>query len=152
MAIRIFLTQWTEQPAGDLIYIREPIAEALNDVSLSAPVQITHFRARRAANARPDKGHYIVVVSGNLTAAEWDMLAGLPGVRMLPAARFDTQLASVPVKIRNQIYTALDALGIPRTTYTSATTVGGFLRNVQRDLSEEYSGFGQMEAQPADWA
>lgn len=152
MAIRIFFTQWTEQASGGLVYIKEPITEALGNLSLSAPVEITNYIARRAANYRPDKGHFIVVVRGNLTTAEWDMLAGLAGVRMLPAARFDMQLSSVPVKIRNQIYAALDALGISRTTYDSSTTVGGFLRNVQQDLNNTYSGYGEAETLPAEWA
>lgn len=152
MAIRLFLTSWTESESGGLVYVNEPITESLGNLSLSAPVEIRSYLARRGANARPDKGHFIVVVRGDLTVAEWDALGTLPGVRMLPAARFDRQLSSISTSTRNKIYTALDALGIPRTTYTSSTTVGGFLRNVQRDLNDEYVGFGVVETLPAEWA
>lgn len=152
MAIRIFLTSWTEIESGGLVYVNEPINEALANLSLSAPVEIRSYIARRGANARPDKGHFIVVVHGNLTIPEWDMLAALPGVRMLPAAKFDRQLSSISNVTRNKIYTVLDAHGIPRTAYTSSTTVGGFLRNVQRDLNDEYVGFGSIETLPAEWA
>lgn len=152
MAIRVFLNQWTEQASGGLLYIKDPIDDYLADVSLSAPVESVNFHAKIALSKRPDRVYLVKVMRGNLTAAEWTSLAALPGVVMLPPGRFDDPISSFNNPTKNKIYTALDGLGIPRTTLDSAASIGGFLRNVLTELDGSDSGFGAWELNAAEWA
>lgn len=152
MAIRVFACLWTEQQQGSTLYITNPIDDHLTDVSLSAPVVGQNYYARLSQAKRPDKLFMLKVMRGNLQPAEWDTLAALPNTQMVPAGAFDRTINSVPASIRNRVYQMLDALGVPRTVWTSAATVGGFLRNLLIELNSEQSGFGQWELDAAEWA
>ena len=151
MAIRVFINQWTEQQDGDLLYIKDPIDDYLNDVSLSAPVVSQNHFARIALNRRPDRLYLIKVMRGNLADAEWATLGNLQGVRMVPPGKFDDPISSIRNPVKNQIYTALDSMGIPRTTFDSAATIGGFLRNLLTELGGDATGFGAWELDAAEW-
>jgi len=151
MAIRIFLNVWTEEESGGLVQVKDPIDEALANISLSAPVDMRTFHARRSLANRPDKLFLIKVIKGNLTSAEWTQIDSIPGVRMLPAFRFDMPISEVPTTIKNNIKTKLNALGVPREVFDGAATVGGFFRNVLTWLNDDYLGYGDIEMEPAEW-
>lgn len=152
MAIRVFLCQWTEQQTADGLDIDNPIDAYLRDRTLSAQVVGANYYARIALTKRPDKLYMLKAMRGDLTAAEWATLAGLPGVRMVPPGSFDKLTSSFNNPTRNQINTSLDALGVPRTAFTSAATVGGFLRNVLAELDSDNVSFGAWEKLPGEWA
>jgi hypothetical protein len=152
MAIRVFINRWAEQQDGDTLFINDPIDDYLNNISLSAPVDSHNYYARISLNNRPDRVYLIKVMRGNLTAAEWASFDALTGVRAVPAVRFDRATSTITTTMRNKIYQALDALGIPRTTYTSSATFGGFLRNVLHELDTSAEGFGAIENLPNEWA
>jgi hypothetical protein len=152
MAIRVFINRWAEQQDGDTLYIKDPIDDYLNDISLSAPVESTNYYARISLNRRPDRVYLIKVMRGDLTQAEWDSLGALTGVRAVPAFRFDKLTSTVNTSTKNKIYQVLDALGIPRTTFDSSATFGGFLRNVLKELDETQESFGTIETLPEEWA
>lgn len=152
MAIRVFFNRWAEEASGGLLYIKDPIDEYLANVSLSAPVESINFHARIALNKRPDRVYLVKAMRGNLTTAEWDSLAAVPGVLMVPPGRFDDPVSSLKNPVKTKIYAALDNLGIPRSTFDSAASIGGFLRNVLLELNGADSGFGAWESDPAEWA
>ena len=152
MAIRVFLNRWTEQQDGDLLYIKDPIDDYLNDVSLSAPVVSMNCYARIALSKRPDRVYLIKVMRGNLQEAEWTELGNLTGVKAVPPFRFNAPTTNVSTSMRNRIFQALDALGIPRTTFTSAPTIGNFLRNLLTELDGGARDFGSMELEVDEWA
>ena len=155
MAIRVFINVWSEQQDGSTLYIKDPIAEYLNNVSLSDPGAVfvhKHSRISAGNGNRPDKAFCVTVGRGNLTAGEWATLAALPGVRMVPPGSFNKTISSLNNPTKNKIYTALDALAIPRTTLDSAATVGGFLRNVLEFLGGDDRDFGPWESLTAEWA
>lgn len=154
MAIRVFLNLWTEQilPNGQL-YIEDPIDEYLTDISVSDPnFKGQNYYGRMSLNNRPDKIFLLKICKGNLQPAEWDTLAALPGVKMVPPAPFDFPTASVPANIVAKVYKVLDALSIPRDTFDSSPTVGAFFRNLLKELDSNYQGFGDDELTPLDWA
>ena len=152
MAIRVFLNRWVEEPQGDQLYIKDPIDDYLANISLSAPVDSSNFYARIALSKRPDRVYLIKVMRGDLTLAEWDSLGALTGVRAVPAFRVDKLTSTVNTSTKNKIYQVLDQLGIPRTTFDSSATFGGFLRNVLKELDETAEGFGVIETLPEEWA
>lgn len=152
MAIRVFVNKWIEESSGGLIYIKDPIDDYLADISLSAPVESANYYARIALNKRPDRMYLIKIMRGNLAQAEWDSLGELTGVRAVPAFRFDKLTSTINTSTKNKIYQVLDALGIPRTTFYSSATFGGFLRNVLKELDETADGFGVIETLPEEWA
>lgn len=152
MAIRAYLTKWHEVDAGGLIYIRDAIDDHLDAASLSASIDTATYDARRGAGFRPDRLYRVRVLRGNLTQAEWDAIAALPDVRAIPNFRFDKQTNTIGASVKNKIYQALDALGIPRTAFDSSATLGGFLRNVLTELASDERGFGQWELLPDEWA
>lgn len=152
MAIRVFLCLWSEEQNGDLLYIKDPIDEALNNTSLSAPVVAMNYFARLSLAKRPDRQYMIKVMRGNLTADEWTSIGGIAGVRAVPPFRFDKQTSSIASSTKTKIYQALDNLGIPRTTFDSSATMGGFLRNMLHELDDQQSGFGAMELAADEWA
>lgn len=152
MAIRIFINQWTEQQDGGLLYIKDPIDDYLNNVSLSAPVESANYYARLSLNKKPDRAYLIKAMRGNLTEAEWTTLDNLPGVIMVPPGRFDDPISTVKNPVKTKIYTALDGMGIPRTVFDSAATIGGFFRNLLTELGGSSTGFGSWELLPAEWA
>lgn len=152
MSIRVFLMPWSETVVSGGIDISNPISDYLANVSLSAPVVSIDFYARRSLNTRPDKAYLVKVMRGNVQAAEWDALDALPGVQMLPPGAFDKTVASLNNPTRNRIYTALDGMGVPRSTLDSAATIGGFLRNVLAELDPANVGFGAWELEAAEWA
>jgi len=153
MTIRVFINTWTEQalPDGGL-YIKDPIDTYLNDISLSAPVVGMNYYARISLNKRPDRVYLIKAMRGNITEAEWTTLDNLPGVIMVPPGKFDDPIGSVKNPVKTKIYTALDSMGIPRTVFDSAATIGGFLRNMLAELGGEDNSFGAWELDPAEWA
>ncbi len=152
MAIRVFLNVWTEQQNGNLAHIKEPIDAALANVALSAPVESSNYYGRRALNHRPDKLYLVKVMWGNLTAAEWDGINAIQGVKMLPPMPFNTPVSSIPNNLKNKIVSVLDGLGIPNTVYTSASTIGGALRNILAEMNSEDESFGDAELSPDEWA
>ena len=152
MAIRVFINRWVEEPQGDLLYIKDPIDTYLNDISLSAPVVSRNYYARISLNKRPDRVYLVKVMRGNLTQAEWDSLGALSDVRAVPAFRFDKLTSTINTATKNKIYQALDALGIPRTTFDSSATFGGFLRNVLAEMDGGDTDFGTAELAPEEWA
>lgn len=152
MAIRVFINQWTEQASGGLLYIKDPIDDYLADVSLSAPVVSVNFHAKIALSKRPDRVYLVKAMRGNLTDAEWTTLGGIPGVIAVPPGRFDDPVSSFNNPTKNKIYTALDSMGIPRSTFDSASSIGGFLRNLLTELGGADSGFGTWELNAAEWA
>lgn len=152
MAIRVFLCTWTEQLSGGLVYIANPIDDYLANISLSADIEGPTYYGKRALTNRPDKAFCIKVMRGNLLATEWDVLAALPGVRMVPPGAFDKLTSSLNNPARNKIYTVLDALGVPRSVFDSAATIGGFFRNLLIDLNNSETGFGPWELAAAEWA
>lgn len=152
MAIRVFINRWAEQQDSGLLYIKDPIDDYLNNVVLSAPVVSMNYHARIALNKRPDRVYLIKVMRGNLTEAEWATLGGLPGAAMVPPGRFDDSIGTINNQIKNKIYAALDSMGIPRTTFDSAATIGGFLRNLLTELGGDAGGFGSWELEAPEWA
>lgn len=153
MAIRVFINQWTEFPSGGLVHIKDPIDAYLADVSLSAPVVGQNFHANISPGTkRPDRAYLVKVMRGDLAAAEWDMLAGLPDVRMVPPKVLGTLVSALNTPARNAIYAVIDPLGIPRTTLTAAATLGDFLHNVLAELGSGYASFGTWELLDAEWA
>lgn len=152
MAIRVFLNKWAESPNGSNIQIKDPIDEYLNSVSLSAPVVSLNHYAKMSLSNRPDRAYNIKVMRGDLTAAEWATLGGLAGVIAVPPGRFDDAISTIKTPVKTKIYSALDGLGIPRSAFDSAATIGGFIRNMLTELGGQQSGFGQWELLPAEWA
>jgi len=152
MAIRVFVNRWTEQEDGGILYIKDPIDDYLADISLSEPVVGINYYARISLNKRPDRVYLIKVMRGNLTETEWTELGNLTGVRAIPPFRFDKLTSTINTSTKNKIYQALDALGIPRTTFDSAATMGGFLRNMLTELGGDSTGYGSYELEPAEWA
>lgn len=152
MAIRVFINQWAEQLAGELLYIKDPIDEHLMNASLSAPVESANFYAKPSLSKRPDRLYLIKVMRGNLAEAEWTALDNLPGVIMVPPGRFDDPTSTIKNPAKAKIYSSLDSMGIPRTTLDSAATIGGFLRNLLTELSGNDTGFGAWELEAAEWA
>jgi hypothetical protein len=153
MTIRAFLCQWTETatPDGGL-FIDNPIDTALNDVTLSAPVVGVNFYARLSLAKRPDRLYMLKIMRGNLTDAEWTFIDNIGGVQMLPAGSFDRATSTLNNPTKNRIYTALDSMGIARTVFDSAATIGGFLRNLTAELDPSRVGFGPWELLAAEWA
>jgi hypothetical protein len=153
MAIRIFLNVWTEEllPDGGL-YIKDPIDEALSNVSLSSEVVSSNYYGRISNNNRPDKLFLIKIMKGNLANNEWDYINAIPRVKMLPPMPFNTPIASISTTLKNNILKVLDSLGIPRTVYTSSTTIGGALRNILAEMNSEATSFGSIENTPDEWA
>lgn len=154
MAIRVFLNQWTEVPLGDgRVYIKDPIDEYLTNVSLSDPLTfMQNFHGSFGLTNRPDRVYLLKVIQGNLTDAEWATLAALPGVRAVPPGAFDKTISSINNPTKNKIYAVLDSLGIPRSVFDSAPTVGSFLRNVLTELNGGAVSFGPLELASAEWA
>lgn len=152
MAIRVFINQWTEQESGGLVHISDPIDAYLANVSLSADVESVNYYARISLNKRPDRLYLIKAMRGNLTAAEWAALDDLPGVLMVPPGKFDDPISSIKNAVKTKIYAALDSMGIPRTTFDSAATIGGFLRNMLAELGGADTSFGAYELDAAEWA
>lgn len=155
MAIRVFLNTWTERTEGGTLHIIDPIADYLNNVSLSDPQAVfihLHSRISAGNGNRPDKAFLVTVGSGNLTSTEWDTLGSLTGVRAVPPAAFDRTIASLNNPTKNNIRNGLTSLGIPTSTLDSAATVGGFLRNVLEYLGGETQDFGSWESLLSEWA
>ena len=152
MAIRVFINRWNERQDGDLLYINDPIDDYLNNISLSAPVVSLNFYARISLNKRPDRVYLIKAMRGNITDAEWTALDNLPDVIMVPPGRFDDPIGTVKTPVKTKIYTALDGMGIPRTVFDSAATIGGFLRNLLTELGGADTSFGAWELYPTEWA
>ena len=152
MAIRVFINRWTEQQLEDGLYIKDPIDDYLDTVQLSAPVVGMNYYAKISLNKRPDRNYLIKVMRGNITESEWTSLDNLPGVIMIPPARFDDPISGVKNPVKTKIYAALDSMGIPRSVFDSAATIGGFIRNMLTELGGDASGFGAWELEPADWA
>lgn len=152
MAIRVFLCTWTEQQDGEVLYIKDPIDEALNDTSLSAPVVSLNYFGRLSLARRPDKSYLLKIMRGNLTEAEWSNIGQIPGVRAVPPFRFDKSTSTIGGATKAKIYQGLDALGIPRSTFDSASTMGGFLRNMLREIDDQQAGFGDIELSADEWA
>ncbi len=152
MAIRVFINRWAEEQNGELLQINDPIDAYLRNVSLSAPVVSQNYYAMIGLNKRPNRVYLIKIMRGNLTQAEWDNLGTVSNVRAVPAFRFNKQTSTINTPIKNKIYQALDELGIPLTTFDSAATFGGFLRNVLKELDETRTGFGTLETAQEEWA
>lgn len=153
MAIRVFFCPWSEQQTPEGLYIDNPIDAYLRDRTLSDPQTVgINYYARFSLAHRPDKSYMVKVMRGNLQPAEWTALDDLPSVRMMPPGAFDKTTASLSNQVKNQIYQALDALGVPRTVFDSAATVGGFLRNVLAELDPSAVSFGAWELEPNKWA
>lgn len=152
MAIRLFLNVWTEEQQGDILYIKDPIDEALANVSLSAPVESTNYYGRISLNHRPDKLYMVKVMRGNLTNAEWDQINAIPGVRMFPPMPFNTPVENIKPSLKTKLLNVFDAMGIPRTVYNSAPTVGNALRNILAEMNSQEESFGDAELAPDDWA
>lgn len=153
MAIRVFINTWSEnQISQDRLRITDPIDEYLANISLSAPVVSNNYYGKIALNKRPDRSFLLKIMEGNLTDSEWNNLNALANVTMIPPHAFDLPITAVKNNIKNQIYAALDSLGISRTLFDSAATVGGFLRNVLIDLNDDEVGFGAYELTPESWA
>ena len=152
MAIRVFVNRWIEQPNSEGLHIEDPIDNALANVSLSADVRSRNYYAKLGLSRRPDRLYLIKVMQGNLTNAEWASISEIPGVTMVPHGRFDDAISTIKNPVKTKIYRFLDANGIPRTTFDSAPTIGGFLRNMLTELDSTEPGFGDIELMPAEWA
>lgn len=152
MAIRVFLCPWSEQQTAEGLEIDNPIDAYLRDKPLSAPAIGINYYARLSQAHRPDKLYMLKAMRGNITAAEWTTLDDLPGVRMVPPGAFNKATSSIGNSVRNQIYQAMDALGVPRSVYDSAATLGGFLRNLLNELDPGVVSFGPWELEPNEWA
>lgn len=153
MKIRVFLCQWTEVVTEGQVSIENPIDTALSDVRLSDPLIIgRNFYARVSQAKRPDKLYMIKVMRGDLADAEWTFIDNIGGVQMVPPTSFDAPVSSFNTPTRNRIYSALDSLGIPRTIFASASSVGGFLRNLTAELDPARVGFDDWELLTTEWA
>ena len=148
MSIRAFLTTW--QLIGSDIH--NPIIDHI-DSQPDLGIIASMIYPDADANGLPDKPLVLILVeSQQVPGAVLEQLRNLAGVTLIPSARPDKPIATLPPSAKSDLDGLAAAHGIPQSAINNAATLGEALTNIEKYIAPNSNGVARyLAARPAEF-